>query len=230
MLRIGDGVTPLGTTATAGAIVEINPITGAIVQTINLPVLSANISGVYRGSCTFYGSDTTGMPYSLNANGQAVSIGCHDSGLGGLTYTGTWRTAASVNYLGQVDTSTVFSMGSSEYFRGIASADGSGFYLGGSVGIKYAALGSQRAVGTAQTSGTWNLRGMQVGADGALYVVTSTSPYGVAKAFSAPLPTTTQTVNLAPIAATAAAYSYVTGLWVDPVTSDIWTTNYCECH
>lgn len=88
-------------------------------------------------------------------------------------YTTTSRTAVIVSASGVVDAKTTFTMGSSEYFSGIASADGSRFYLGGSAGIKTVAYG---AAGTAATvlSASATIRGGFVHTDGSLFFATGT--------------------------------------------------------
>lgn len=51
-VRFGDGATALSTTAVAGAVVEVNPSTGAVVQTLNLPTAFSGTDA----PCSFYGS------------------------------------------------------------------------------------------------------------------------------------------------------------------------------
>ena len=121
---------------------------------------------------------------------------CYNVPLLAATYTAIFRTAAIIDWRGNVDTSTIFQMGASEYFRGIASVDGSGFYLAGSAGMKYAPYGSQYTSAVVLSSGTAALRAAGI-YNGALYAATSTSPYGIVKWFNAPLPTTTQSVTQA---------------------------------
>lgn len=101
---------------------------------------------------------------------------------------------AAVDVNAQVDTSTVFSVGGSESVRGAASADGTGFWIGGSVGLKYVARGAQLVPATVQSSATSiSLRDVDVGPDGFVYGAVATSPYGI---FRTPASTTASNAAL----------------------------------
>lgn len=125
-----------------------------------------------------------------------------------------------VDWAGNVDSSTTFGMGSSEYLAGIVSVDGTGFYIAGSAGLKYAPFGNPNTAATTLTSTTTtsSLRNGVIGPDGAMYYVTVTSPYGVTRLFSPPYPTTTQTIlgtsGIIP-ATQGLASTYPTALWFD---------------
>ena len=75
VLRVGDGLAGLVSTGTVGHVLEINPASGAVVQTIQLPTVSGILNGTYRGACTFYGSATTDVQFSAFANGMGLAIG-----------------------------------------------------------------------------------------------------------------------------------------------------------
>ena len=224
LLRVGDGVTTLSSTGAQGAIVEMD-MTGSIVQTINLPTVSGVRDGVIQGSCTFYGTETTTTAIAGWANGIAVA--CYNVPIGATTYTATWRTVGIINHLGEVDTSTTFSMGSSEYFRGIATEDGRNFYLGGSIGLRYVAYGAQMAPSTLLSSGTVILRALRIH-QGALYGAVATSPYGIARMFNSPLPTTngsTITILNELMTGTAVSGSYSTAFHFDD-TGSLYVAHY----
>lgn len=168
LLRVGDGVAALATTGAVGNLVEMDTA-GVVAQTVALPAVSGIVDGVVRGSCTLQGSATTDVPMSRFGNGGGLAIGCYNVLPAAATFTSLSRTAAVVDWAGNVDTSTTFSMGASEYLRSIASADGSSFFLGGSVGVKVVPRGAQRARADAVTNGTFSLRSAAIDASGALY-------------------------------------------------------------
>lgn len=144
------------------------------VQTITMPATPGNISGTYRGACTFYGSSTSDIPFGTSADRTKLVIGCYDVPIDMTTYTATWRTGVLIDSSGTVDATSTFSMGASEYFRAV-TADSQGFYTGGSAGIKYVPFGAQRAAATViSVSGT--VRQMGFGADGSLLAAVATTP------------------------------------------------------
>lgn len=214
MLRVGDGAATLSSTGTAGAIVEMD-LAGSILQTIALPTVSGVRDGVIQGSCVFHGTDTTQTNLATWPTG--IAVGCYSSTIGGPTTAGNWRTVATINFFGEVSTQTVFSMGTSEFIRGIATApDGSGFYIGGSLGLKYVAFGAQQVPATVLSTGTVLLRGMGV-YQGNLYGAVATSPYGVSRLFDSPLPTSSNNITvLAQImSGTSSSGSYTTNFHFD---------------
>jgi len=216
VLKVGDGVAALTTNGAAGYVLEVHPLTGAIVQTIALPTVAGVVNGSVRGGCVFSGSATSDVNYGAFTDGQGLAIGCYSSTVGGATTAAAWRTAAVVGLSGSVDTSTVFSIGASELVRGIASADGSSFYVGGSTGLKHVARGARYQPAALLSAGSVNLRGMSVGADGALYAAIATTPYGVARV-PAPLPTApTDTLLISRIMPGTSVLSlYATGFHFD---------------
>jgi len=226
VLRYGDGVTALASTGTAQHIVEISPVSGDVLQSIALPLAGGVVNGTFRGACAAQGTATSSFSYSAFANKLGLVVGCYSVGPGQATTTATIRTAAVIDWAGNVDTTTTFSQGTSEILNGIASADGSGFWLTGSQGVKYVARGAQRSPAVA-LSASATVRGSLVHSDGSLYAALGTSPYGVVK-FPAPLPTTANPTLSVPtliMPGTSAANLYVAGLHWDDVGS-VYTVGY----
>lgn len=194
LLRVGDGVAALSTTGAVGHLLEMD-LAGTVVQTIDLPAVSGIVDGAVKGSCTFYGSDLTGIVFSRFGDGTGIAIGCYNVAPGVVTYTAAGRTIAVVDGSGSIDAGTTFTAAPSEYFRGLATFNGGDFYVGGSVGVKLVARGAQRAAAAVVTAGTFSMRAMEVGADGALAAAVSTSPYGVMR-LPPPLPTAATNVSV----------------------------------
>lgn len=219
LLRVGDGVATLSSAGAMGVVQEIDPTTGATVQSISLPTVTGVVNGTFRGACVFTGSETSGSPMSLWGNGRGLAIGCYSSNVGIMGFSSAFETVVTIDTLGRVNSGTTFAMSSNEYLRGIASADGSNFYLAGSVGVKYVAAGTQQGIALSMSSTATT--GMRAGVvyNGNLYMTTSTSPYGVSNVFAgAGLPTTNSTrfdvlANILP--ATVASYAYISGLHFD---------------
>lgn len=110
VLKVGDGVAALSANGAAGFVLEMNPVTGAIVQTIALPTVSGLVNGRTLGSCVFSGTATSDVTFSAFTNGLGLAIGCYSSGVSGTTYSGAWRTAVALGADGSIDAGTVFSM------------------------------------------------------------------------------------------------------------------------
>lgn len=140
-----------------------------------MPVASTVANGVMSGACTMPGSSTTYTPVGTLSNKQALLLGCYNVPLLGAVTSAT-RTVAMVKWDGTIDTTTTgFLTGGTEYFTGIASQDGSRFYLGGSsTGVRTLTYGTQSGTAVALT-GNFVARGMHIHSDGALYVADATS-------------------------------------------------------
>lgn len=95
------------------------------------------------------------------------------------------------------------------------------------MGAKYTPFRSANTPAVVMSSGTASLRAGLVHTDGSLYAVGATTPYGVARLLTAPLPTTAQAATLAGtyLPGTATAGAYVTNLWFDDA-GTLYTCSY----
>jgi hypothetical protein len=222
--RVGDGTAALANTGNAVFLDEYTP-TGTLVQSIPMPTVTsgANHRLVASGTATSEGL------ISRSADGAYVVLTGYDSAIpAGSSLSGTAsatvpRTVGRVNANGTVDTTTAltdFSTGNNP--RGVASNDGSSFYVtGGAGGVRYATLGATTStqLSTTQT----NLRGALV-AGGDLYVSTQAgSTFRVGKVGSG-LPTTSgQTIaNLTGLSTSSVPNGFVL-LDLDPSVAGVDT-------
>lgn len=154
-------------------------------------------------------------------------VGCYDAPLTTTSYTAVQRTVALVRHTGEIDVTTTFVGGSSEYIAGVATVDGSAIYVGGSQGLKYVPYQNQRT-SAVSLSASATVRGIKIAGDGNLYVAASGSPYGAAR-WTAPLPTTTNAtlaITEKYIPGTSMTYTYLTDVHVDDATGALYTANY----
>ena len=101
VLRVGNGRDPVTGTANVAReafIEEINPISGALVQTLALPTGAAsNATGVIQGGCLVNGASATMGQLALAADGRSVSMVCHPGQPGDSITSTTPKTVYRIN-------------------------------------------------------------------------------------------------------------------------------------
>ena len=145
VLRIGTGAAALSSACTAVFIDEYD-VFGTLQQSIALPTATV---GDQRRFCLSGTATSEGM-LTRSADGSVLLVGGYDAALGTASVSsaaGIPRVVAVIRQDGSIDTSTVFTDGfSTSNFRGVASDDGTRFWLSGTGtggGVRYiAALGA----------------------------------------------------------------------------------------
>jgi len=146
VLQVGSGGQPLSNQSQLIKLVEINPTTSAIVQTITLPYTTAmETGGNFR--ITAQGSSTNDGNLTLSANNAYFLFTGYNSDTGIVQISGvtnTKRVLARVGMDGVADTKTLMDVAKSTgNARCAASNDGSGFwYAGSTLGLRYVPYGS----------------------------------------------------------------------------------------
>lgn len=174
----------LTTSAFPAALVEVDPATSAVVQTIPLPTTNTSTTG----RCTQSGSSNLESHMSLSADGFRLIVPCYNAPLGTSTLTGNVRSVAVVTDDGSVDTSLVFTTSASESNRGATAAVVGGalrVYLATSNGVKMVTHGSPAFTPAVALTSTGSVRAAAI-FGGALYTTTGTSPYGLANVLNGP--------------------------------------------
>ena len=151
--RVGSGTGSLVNTGSPIFLDEFTPA-GALVQSVPIPTATsgANRRLVASGTATSEGLMT------LSADGRYLVLGGYDAaipttGLSGTTGATVPRVVARVDSSGNIDSSTALTDWSSgNNPRGVASADGSGFWVtGGTGGVRYSSLGGTTSVQVSST-------------------------------------------------------------------------------
>lgn len=197
--RVGDGSAALTSRATAVFLDEYTP-DGEWVQSIALPTTA---NGAHKPLVASGNATTEGM-LTLSANGEYLVLTGYARSLGGsaavhaFTSTDVPRVIARVDAQGQVDTSTSTTSFSEGNIRGVASTDGTDFWvIGSNTGVVYTTWGSSGS-GTVVSSSVTSLRAVGI-YDSQLYVSTASGNAFRVGAVGNGLPTTAnQTItNLA---------------------------------
>ena len=209
--RVGDGAAVLGGTATARFLDEYTP-SGVFVQTIALPT---TVSGPNR-RMTDSGTATSNGFISQSADGLYLLAAGYDAALATAGVTGT--TSAAVNrVIGRIaldetiDSSTALTDAySGNNFRGVASIDGSSFWISGTgtnPGARFvASLGATTS--TQLSTSVTNLRCINI-YNGQLYCSSSSGAFLGVSTVGAGLPTTTGQIITSLTAGTgASAYDF----------------------
>lgn len=215
-LRVGDGATTLTTNLFPGQVVEVSPSTGEVVQILPLSSVADTSVVPPQRQCNFYGSSNAEGKISNFGNGLGVAIPCYNGAVGSLFSAATAMTAAVALGDGTVDTSTTATGGGNH--RGIASNDGSFFYLGMSGGVKGIAYGASTGAQIAITTAAGSMAGIGV-VNGTLFGAYQTIPSGIVSLFNSPLPTITGTATVASriLTGTQASGIYTTAFhWQTP--------------
>lgn len=124
--RLGDGTNALNTGALPVSIVEINPTTGAVTKTVNIPSTIAGQRLLINGNPNA-GANEGGI--SLSADGKYIVIGGADVALFDNDTGPDNKSFARINMLGNVD---IFSPGvklGNGYIRATTSTDGSALWF-----------------------------------------------------------------------------------------------------
>jgi hypothetical protein len=143
--RVGDGTAALTNAATARFLVEYQP-NGTLVQAIALPTAP---SGGNR-ALTDSGTATSNGFLTQSVDGRYLLTGGYDAALGTASVTGTAsatvnRVIARIGLDASIDTSTALvDAYTTNNFRGVASVDGSSFWISGTgtaptPGVRYVA-------------------------------------------------------------------------------------------
>lgn len=201
--RVGDGAAALTSAATARFLDEYTP-SGAFVQTIALPTTP---NGTQR-RLTDSGTATSNGFLTQSADGRYLLAAGYDADVGTTGVTGT--TSAAVNRIvgrvgldGAVDTTTALNDAySANNFRGVASLDGTSFWISGtgsgtSPGVRFVAgLGASTSL-QLSTSVT-NIRCLDI-VGGQLYCSSASGAFLGVCTVGTGLPTTSgQTIALLP--------------------------------
>ena len=223
---IGDGTTTLSSNAAAGSIALISS-DGATSATIALPTSSTTSGGVTSNAITFSGSEAQSGTLHQSSDHSVVALTGFSSapGTANPNKTTTARVVATLAANQSVDTST--SLGSAfskSYSRGVASVDGTAFWVGGkgddataspAAGVVYATKGATTS--TAISSADANAKNARVPVINgtSLYVSSDRATYNGINLVASSLPTsstgTTPTVVAATptTAATPQDYAFV---------------------
>lgn len=142
--RVGDGSAALSSAGTALFIDEYSP-TGSLAQTIALPIAASGSNKACVGS----GTATSEGLVSRSADGKYLVGACYATVPGTASITGSAattinRVAFRLDAAGNTDTSTALTdSASAGNPRGVASLDGTTFWMTGSTGgLHYATLGA----------------------------------------------------------------------------------------
>ena len=124
--RAGDGVAAPTTAAAAVTMQEYTPA-GVLVQTITVPSTGST-------ALTTVGNSTTEGVVTLTENGSKFVFGGYRKAAGGTqpssdTATVTNRVVGTLDLAGNVDTSVAISSGVTSNLRGVATRDGSTYYV-----------------------------------------------------------------------------------------------------
>lgn len=189
--RVGDGSAALTSRATAVFLDEYTPA-GQWVQSIALPTTAHGTHKPFVAS----GNATTEGMLTLSTNGEYLVLTGYARSLGGsaavhaFTSADVPRVIARVDAQGQVDTRTTTSSFSEGNIRGVASTDGSDFWvIGSNTGVVYTTFGSS-GTGTVISSTATSLRAVGI-FDSQLYVATASGNGFRIGAVGSGLPTTT---------------------------------------
>lgn len=158
-LQIGDGAAALSTAASS---LKINKYSdaGVFMSSLDLPTVAS--PGV--NPIVVRGNSSTESYMHLSTNGRYLVLGGYNTAVGTATpdSTGSWpRTVARVDTTnftaaGTDTTTQLTDAFINSSFRGVASVDGSAFWMGGngasgSGGVRYATLGATASTGIAAT-------------------------------------------------------------------------------
>ncbi|HEX8505553.1 MAG TPA: IPT/TIG domain-containing protein [Hymenobacter sp.] len=208
--RVGDGVDPLSTVASAVFLDEYTP-SGTLVQTIDLPT---SVSGNNRDRIlTAVGNATAELNLTRSADGRYLVLAGYSAAPGtpevaASLSTEIARVIGRIAGDGSYDTSTsVGSAFSGTSIRAAATADGSSFYsVGGNSGVCYQLFGSFQSVPL--NAEPEDIRSVNTAA-GNLFFSAATNPYVGLSQLGTGLPTTgSQTATVLPgFPATAAGSS-----------------------
>ncbi|SOB87695.1 Calx-beta domain-containing protein [Sphingomonas guangdongensis] len=175
--RVGTGTGALSNAATAVFLDEYT-VTGTLVQSIALPdTATATVNALTQS-----GTATSNGLLTLSADGRYLLLGGYDASVGttGVTSsaaTTVSRTIARVGADGIADTSTSLTDAfTGDNFRGVASLNGSSFYVSGTGGtgtngVRLAEFGASTSTSIATTPIT-NIRAIDI-FDGQVYVSAS---------------------------------------------------------
>ena len=196
VVQMGDGAAALSSAAAAVFIVEINPTTGAIVQTISMPIATSgsNRALTVRGSSTSTGHMTRSM------DTRYLTLGGYDTAPGTPAVNTTTaalvnRVIARVDANGVVDSSTALvDAYNQDDVRNVVSVDGSAYWISGpsgnpntTGGVRYALYG---AINSEQLSSTpTNTRVVNIFSD-QLYVTSASGSFQGVASVGTGLPTT----------------------------------------
>lgn len=127
---------------------------------------------------------------SLTQDKLFIVLPCYNAAIGVTVSSGlTTLTVARVSTAGVVDVSTTWTSATAISMKTAASLDGSYFYIGTAVGLKGVAYGAAGVTGVAITTAAGSISTTEV-VNNTLFASTVTSPYGVSKMYTVPLPTT----------------------------------------
>lgn len=167
LVRVGSGGQALSNQSQVIKILEVTP-TGTTVQTIDLPYTAAMATGG-NNRITAQGSSSNDANMTISANGQYFVLGGYNSDTGIATISGVAgvnRTICRIAMDGTWDTKTLMDTAKSKgNARGVASNDGTGFWLVGSnTGVRYvpyASTGSGNDTATIVSTTVTNNRTIQ---------------------------------------------------------------------
>lgn len=201
LLRVGDGTAALTATGTPGSIVEVNPATGAVIQTIPLPSVANATSG--DAPCVFLGNSNVEGLMTLSGDGKFLVVPCYNAAVGTSAIPSGPVTIARVDASGGVTTRTFPNMttAGAQSFRSVVSLNASRYYLGTTYGLRTVVHGATVGTYTTPVTSATTLRGIALvplaGTEGELYGAVTASPYGVARLYSqATLPTTSSSMSV----------------------------------
>ena len=206
--RVGTGTGSLVNTGNAVFLDEYTP-TGTLVQSIALPTADAGQVHALIAA----GTSTSEGLLTLSADGRYLVLAGYDASpggsasLSGTTGTTVGRTVGRVDASGAIDTSTVLTdFASGNNPRGVASDNGSSFYVdGGAGGIRYATLGATTSTQLSTT--VTNLRADEI-FNGQLYVSSQSGAFRLATVGTGEPTTSGQTITNLPGFPTATGSPY----------------------
>ena len=153
VVRVGDGTGALSN-ASAGVVLEERSLgDGSLLRMIPIPTADDTAPGTNK-AFTIAGTGGYDGQLTRSADGHYLVLGGYHSGPGitniaNSSTTTVLRVVARVAASGTVDTSTLVNSFTGNNVRGVASIDGSHFWVvGSSSGVQYVALGSDGTAGT----------------------------------------------------------------------------------
>lgn len=196
--RVGSGATALSNAAAAVYLDEYTTA-GVLVQSIAMPTADTTVGGVTNQTLTAVGNSSLEGLMTLSADGRYLMLTGYDTAVASTNAVtlaaSTGRVIGRVGIDGIVDTTTSISAGNGN-IRGIASTDGSSFYVSTSnTGVSYGTYGSSVVTQlNTNATGPVNVRGLSI-FDGQLYESSMSGAFRIATVGTG-LPTTAgQTVT-----------------------------------
>ena len=209
VLRVGDGQTALSA-ASAAVFVEERRTDGTLVSTVALPIAASGAMQPF----TMAGSATSEGGVALSASGHYLTAAGYATPPGTASVASTtaatvFRSAARIDAVGNVDTSTSFSTAESGFnARSAVSVDGAGIWIPGASGVWYGLFGAATQSGTTVVAAPSNVRWLAI-FGGQLYGSSGSSGFTDVFTIGAGLPVTVnQTATPLPGLPTTGASPY----------------------